>query len=574
MHAYTALQLFDVCALLVCATTILARDPVDRGNRSAATLLFGGAFWAACQLLWNTTQDAQFALRLVKLSAVGWAAVGPLGARFIVDVTGEAAPRLRRALPIFFAAAFGFIALDWWTALVHVRVVRQPWGWAYVFGPAYPAFFGITIFSFLWGLATATTAYRKSRLESERRQGLWIAAGMTQLLSVGAITDGVLPWLGRPTLLLATTAYALMGLAFALSLSRFGYSILSPGTFAAQISETLSEGVALVRLDGRIRSVNASLARMLARPREEIESLRVGELLSLPLVEPTREVGNARAWLSGPDGLRIPVSVTTTLVRDGRGAESGLALVVRDLREIEALQRRLVLSGRMAAVGQLAAGVAHEVNNPTAYVRSNMLLLREYWANAAKALPLADGADGAELIDESLEGIERIASIVQLIGRFSRSDAGEHERAELSLILDAAERMAGPRLRTGIQLVRSDESVPPIECAPRELEQVFLNLLLNAADAVGDSGTIRLSTFCDAARARVEVADDGSGIAPADLARVFDPFFTTKPVGKGTGLGLAISYEIVQRHGGEIEVRSELGRGTVFSVWLPLAPST
>ena len=128
--------------------------------------------------------------------------------------------------------------------------------------------------------------------------------------------------------------------------------------------------------------------------------------------------------------------------------------------------------------------------------------------------------------------------------------------------------------RTGIQLVRSDESVPPIECAPRELEQVFLNLLLNAADAVGDSGTIRLSTFCDAARARVEVADDGSGIAPADLARVFDPFFTTKPVGKGTGLGLAISYEIVQRHGGEIEVRSELGRGTVFSVWLPLAPST
>jgi len=397
---------------------------------------------------------------------------------------------------------------------------------------------------------------------------------MTQLLSVGAITDGVLPWLGRPTLLLATTAYALMGLAFALSLSRFGYSILSPGTFAAQISETLSEGVALVRLDGRIRSVNASLARMLARPREEIESLRVGELLSLPLVEPTREVGNARAWLSGPDGLRIPVSVTTTLVRDGRGAESGLALVVRDLREIEALQRRLVLSGRMAAVGQLAAGVAHEVNNPTAYVRSNMLLLREYWANAAKALPLADGADGAELIDESLEGIERIASIVQQIGRFSRSDAGEHERAELSLILDAAERMAGPRLRTGIQLVRSDESVPPIECAPRELEQVFLNLLLNAADAVGDSGTIRLSTFCDAARARVEVADDGSGIAPADLARVFDPFFTTKPVGKGTGLGLAISYEIVQRHGGEIEVRSELGRGTVFSVWLPLAPST
>ncbi|HXZ84348.1 MAG TPA: ATP-binding protein [Myxococcota bacterium] len=581
MHAYTALQLFDLCALLVCATTILARDPADRGNRSAATLLYGGAFWAACQLLWNTTQDPDFALRLVKLSAVGWAAVGPLGARFIVDVTGESAPRLRRALPFFFAAAFAFILLDWFTPLVHVGLVRVRWGWAYQFGPAYPAFFAVTVLSFFWGLYIATLAYRRSRLESERRQGLWIAAGMAQLLCVGGVTDGVLPWLGRPTLLLATTAYAVMGLAFALSLSRFGYSILSPGTFAAQINETMSEGVALVRLDGRIRSVNAGLARMLARPRAEIESLRLGELLSLALVEPPREVQNARAWLSGPEGLRIPVSVTTTLVRDGRGVESGLAVVVRDLREIEALQRRLVLSGRMAAVGQLAAGVAHEVNNPTAYVRSNMLLLREYWGNAAKLLAPGDGsgdaekralfADGAELIDESLEGIERIASIVQQIGRFSRDDAGAHERAELSMILDSAQRMAGPRLCAGIELVRSDGVVPPIECAPRELEQVFLNLLLNAADAVGERGTIRLSSCCDGARARVEVADDGSGIAPADLARVFDPFFTTKPVGKGTGLGLAISYEIVQRHGGEIEVRSELGRGTAFTVWLPLA---
>jgi len=584
MHVYTALQLFDLCALLVCATTIVARDPADRGNRSAATLLYGGAFWAGCQLLWNTTQDPEFALRLVRLSAFGWAAVGPLGARFIVDVTGESAPKLRRALPFFLAAALAFIALDLFTPLVHVRVVRAPWGWAYEFGPAYPAFFLVTILSFVWGLSIATVAYRKSRLPSERRQGLWIAAGMSQLLCVGAITDGVLPWLGRPTLLLATTAYALMGLAFALSLSRFGYSILSPGTFAAQINETMSEGVALVRLDGRIRSVNAGLARMLARPRAEIESMRVGELLSLRLVEPPREIESLRAWLFARDGARIPVSVTTTLVRDGRGVESGLAVVLRDLREIEALQKRLVLSGRMAAVGQLAAGVAHEVNNPTAYVRSNMLLLREYWANAAKLLAPDDGsgdaekrelfADGAELIDESLEGIERIASIVQQIGRFSHDDAGAHERAELSMILDAAQRMAGPRLRAGIRLERSDERVPPIECAPRELEQVFLNLLLNAADAVGENGTIRLSTTWDGARACVEVADDGSGIAPADLARVFDPFFTTKPVGQGTGLGLAISYEIVQRHGGEIEVRSELGRGTVFSVWLPLAPRT
>jgi two-component system, NtrC family, sensor kinase len=244
-------------------------------------------------------------------------------------------------------------------------------------------------------------------------------------------------------------------------------------------------------------------------------------------------------------------------------------VMVRDLREIEALQQRLVLSGRMVAVGQLAAGVAHEVNNPTSYVRSNLLLLREYWQKPAEERA-SIYADGGELIDESLEGIERIASIVQQIGRFSRGGGDERERADLNLILDAALRMARPRLGD-VRIERAPSALPEIDCAPRELEQVFLNLLLNAADAVGSAGTVRVASAAVGARARVDVADDGAGIPPEHLARVFDPFFTTKPVGKGTGLGLAISYEIVQRHGGEIEVRSELGRGTVFSVWLPLA---
>ena len=582
MHAFTALQLLDLCALLVCATTILARDPADRGNRTAALLLYSGAFWAGCQLLWNTTEDPRFALLLVRASAAGWAALGPLTARFILDVTGAPAPRLRRALPVYFALSLLFVALDWCTPWVHTGVERMSWGWAYRFGPAYAASFAVTFSSFVWGLGVATVAYRSSTLESERSQGLWIAAGISQLLTIGGLTDGVLPWLGYRPPQLATTAYGLMGVICAWSLSRFGYSILSPGTFASQITETMSEGLALLRLDGRIRSANAGLVRMLGRPREAVESRRIGEILSLPLVEPAAEVEEARAWLFGPGGQRIPVSVTATLLRDGRGVETGLAVVVRDLREIEALQQRLVLSGRMVAVGQLAAGVAHEVNNPTAYVRSNMLLLREYWANAGELLSGGDAggeksglfADGAELIDESLEGIERIASIVQQIGRFTHADGGARELAELGLILDSAQRMARPRLRAGILVVRVPGEVPPFECAPRELEQVFLNLLLNAADAIGETGTIRIATSVENGRARVEVADDGGGIEPADLARVFDPFFTTKPVGKGTGLGLAICYEIVQRHGGEIEVSSELGRGTVFTVWLPLSVRT
>jgi len=233
-------------------------------HRGAAAVL--RRHLASCQLLWNSTDDAGFALFLARLSAPGCAALGPLIARFILDVTGEPAPRLRRALPFLFALSFLVIAFDWCTPWVHQGVTRTAWGWTFQFGPLFPAIIAVTVTCFVWGLAVATAAYRASTLESERSQGLWIAAGITQLLVVGAIMDGVLPLLGWPVPQLATTAYALMGIMFAWSLNRFGYSILSPGTFAAQITETMSEGLALLRLDGRVRSVNAGWRACSASP--------------------------------------------------------------------------------------------------------------------------------------------------------------------------------------------------------------------------------------------------------------------------------------------------------------------
>lgn len=584
MLAFTALQLLACAALLVSATTILVRDPSDPGNRQAALLIYCGAFWATCQLLWNTSDDARAVELLMKLSALGWVAIGPLSARFLIAVTGVKVPRIQRALRVAFAFSAMFLSLEWFTHAMHTGVVRTSWGWAYRVGPVYPAFFAITLASFLSGVWVAARAYRESRLESVRSQARWIAFSILQLLVVASVTDAILPWLDIRVPQLAIVSYALAGVLAALSLRRFGYSILSPGTLSREISEAMSEGLLLVRMDGRVRWANSGLAQILGQTREQLEERSLGEVLTLPRLDPPRELRDQRGQLAGPDGQRIPVSVTASILRDGRGAETGLAVILRDLREIEALQRRLVLAGRMAAVGQLAAGVAHEVNNPTAYVRTNIVLLRESWQNVNALLEkhgLAGSdeahlafSDGTELIDESLEGIERITAIVDQIRRFSHAGSGERERAELHLLLEGVARMARARLRPDVSIERRFGSVPPVECAPRELEQVFLNLIINAADAVGERGTIRLSTTAAGGRARIDVEDDGCGIASDALERVFDPFFTTKSVGQGTGLGLAISYEIVQRHGGEIAVRSEVGRGTVFSVFLPLSPRT
>src|SRR5262249_5888284 len=213
--------------------------------------------------------------------------------RFIVEVTGAPAPRLRRALPFFFAISASYVVLELTTSLVHTHVVRTSFGWVYVFGPAYPLIYTVIVGSFGWGLIVATRAYRASTLASERGQGLWIAAGIVQLLCVGSLTDAILPWAGRPGPQLATTSYALMGVIFAWSMRRFGYSMLSPGTFAAQITESMGEGLVLLRLDGRIRSVNAGLVHMLGLSRERVLSLRIGDLLSLPLIAPPQPLRDA-----------------------------------------------------------------------------------------------------------------------------------------------------------------------------------------------------------------------------------------------------------------------------------------
>lgn len=268
-------------------------------------------------------------------------------------------------------------------------------------------------------------------------------------------------------------------------------------------------------------------------------------------------------------------------------------------------QEQIVQSEKLASIGQLAAGVAHEINNPVGFVFSNFGTLEDYLARLFKMLgayreeeAALAGSPGAArlarlrheieleyleedipaLMSESKDGLKRVRKIVQDLKDFSHADARqEWELADLHAGLDATLNIVSNEIKYKADVVKAYGELPQVECLPSELNQVFMNLLVNAAHAIGTQrGTITLrsghtpSETGDAGEAWVEVVDNGSGIAAADLKRIFDPFFTTKPVGKGTGLGLSLSYGIVRKHGGRIEVDSEPGRGTTFRVTIPV----
>jgi signal transduction histidine kinase len=243
--------------------------------------------------------------------------------------------------------------------------------------------------------------------------------------------------------------------------------------------------------------------------------------------------------------------------------------------ELRQTQAQLLQAEKMKSLGQLVAGVAHELNNPIGFVHANLQLLDEY------VKKLIDGPRSesdservvesiAKLLSRSREGTERVKKIVQDLRTFSRMDHAELQEVDLHEEIDRTLALMAPRLRNRIEVECDYGNIPRVRCYAGQLNQVFLNLLINACDAIEERGTIRIVTRRHEEGVRIEVHDDGPGIPEEVRNRIFDPFFTTKPVGMGTGLGLSLSHGIVERHGGRLSVKSEPGQGTTFIIDLPL----
>lgn len=263
--------------------------------------------------------------------------------------------------------------------------------------------------------------------------------------------------------------------------------------------------------------------------------------------------------------------------------------VKEQVQTIASTQRQLYQAEKMASVGQLAAGVAHEINNPIGFIRSNLGTAQSYVqkinsvagimrergdARLAEAWKAADLdfvlEDFMPLLQESVDGADRVARIVADLKGFSKVDQAEEEIVNLNDNIRSVCNVASGQISGRAELTLALGELPTLRCHAGHLNQVFLGMLLNAAQAMQKPGTIRISSGVESGCICIRFSDTGSGISPDVLPRIFDPFFTTRDVGSGTGLGLTVSRDIIAAHGGRIEVASEVGAGTTFTIHLPL----
>jgi len=287
---------------------------------------------------------------------------------------------------------------------------------------------------------------------------------------------------------------------------------------------------------------------------------------------------------------------------DIREAEAQLQSRVKELdamnRQLEEAQNQLLQQDKMASIGQLAAGVAHEINNPIGFVSSNLNTLRQYIdgllglseaCDATLAAPgdmalvsaLAKKREDIEidflredlpmLLDECADGLGRVKKIVQDLKDFSRVDHSDWQEADLNAGLESTLNVVRHEVKYKAEVVKKLVPLPPVTCLVAQLNQVFMNLIVNAAHAIADKGTITLLSGVENDWAWVQVEDTGCGMSAEVQRRIFEPFFTTKDVGKGTGLGMSLSFSIVHKHGGAIQLHSAVGKGTAMRVWLPVA---
>ena len=413
--------------------------------------------------------------------------------------------------------------------------------------------------------------------------------------------------------------------------------------------EAAPDPVVVYDMQGKVNYLNAAFTLVFGWTLDEVRDKKIDFILDEELPKTLKAIEKIKGGegFTGfetrrytKQGKILDINISTAILMDKNGAPEGSVVTLRDVsrqkqaeeeirklnkeleqrviertaqleaanRELREATIHLLQSEKMASIGQLSAGVAHEINNPTAFVSSNLKTMADYIVNLSnltkeyrklvselkEAMSAHEGLtaisaqierissleaeadidfilnDIAELIKESREGAERIKKIVLDLKDFAHPGEDRPKRADINQNLDSTVNIVWNELKYKAKVFKDYGDLPEVECYPQMLNQVFMNLLVNAAQAIKERGEIRIQTRADNGYVAITISDTGVGIPKENLLNIFDPFFTTKEVGRGTGLGLNVAYNIVSKHNGTIAVESTVGKGTTFTIRIPI----
>jgi len=399
------------------------------------------------------------------------------------------------------------------------------------------------------------------------------------VLALGRTTDGALLSSEDTALLHAISGYVAVAIENALLLeeqARRAKELARLKEFNENIIESINVGVMVINLHGRITNWNGALEQIYGLKREQVIGHRITEVFQSEMLHALRELMARGEWQQGEpvnvykfrarsaDGRDLTLNISLAALQSKTAEIEGSLIAIEDVTERVSLEEQVQQSDKLSSIGLLAAGVAHEVNTPLAGISSYSQMLMQQ---------MPDTDPRHQLLEKIYRQTSRASSIVNNLLNFSRVSDSRYTPVDLNRVIDDTIQLLEAQLRnTEIEVVRRyADDLPLAPGDASKLQQVLMNLILNARDAMPHGGTLEISTEGDEDSVVINVRDTGLGIAPEHLAKIYDPFFTTKQIGQGTGLGLAVSYGIIRDHGGHIAVESKLGEGTLFQITLPLA---
>lgn len=405
-----------------------------------------------------------------------------------------------------------------------------------------------------------------------------VRSRVASILALGRTNDGALLSSEDTDLLRAISGYVAVAIENALLLeeqAQRAEELARLKDFNENIIESINVGVMVINLHGRVTNWNGALEDIYGLRREEAIGHRITEVFQAEMLRALRGLMERSELLSGEpinvykfrarsnDGRELTLNISLAALQSKTGEFEGTLIAIEDVTERIRLEEQLQQSDKLSSIGLLAAGVAHEVNTPLTGISSySQMLMQQTPENDPRH----------QLLEKIYRQTSRASSIVNNLLNFSRVSDARFAPVDLNRVIDDTIQLLEAQLRnTNIEVVRRyDDQLPMAPGNAPKLQQVFMNLILNARDAMPEGGQLEIATTADDESIRIRFSDNGIGISAENLSRIYDPFFTTKQIGKGTGLGLAVSYGIIQDHGGHIVVESNPGQGTVFLINLPL----